>query len=60
MSKTKLTFRWVRNKNKVGGDSCSLVKCSLTGILNTTIDGFRGSVGDNVWEAISIFEWKET
>ena len=32
-----------------------MAKCSLKGIPNNTIDGVRVSVGDNLWEKLSIF-----
>ena len=56
ISKTKLHFRWGRNKNKGGEDSNSLAECSLKGKSKTTIDGVRGSVGESLWEALSIFQ----
>ena len=48
-------YRSVRNNNKRGGYSISLAEFSLKVISNTTIDGLRGDIGDNLWEAMSIF-----
>ena len=59
-SETEFHFSWGRNKNKGGGDSCSLSKCYLKGIPKNTIGGIRGSISDNLIEALSIFEQVET
>ena len=49
----QLSLGW--NNNKSGVDSNSLAEFPLKDILMTTIDVVRVSVGENFWEALSIF-----